>query len=162
MKHQLSFLWACLFLLSACSVVVEESIDSSDPDVSTITFANEYPASSIDANTFLLGGSSRIWQTIAFTIEGVNGFQNCRLDDEIELREDGTYYYDGGEMLCGAEDNQKIKQGEWRLDEESRTLIFDEGAETQTEIYIESLTEEEMVISTHYYQWKVVGKFSHD
>lgn len=149
-----------LLAFTACSVVVEEGNNSSE--AGGITFENIFPSSIIDANTFLLGSGNRTWSTMEFTIEGINGFQNCRLDDEIELRDDNTYTYDGGTMLCGAEDSQKIKTGIWEFDGSTRTIVFDKGTEQESMIYIESLTDEEIVISSQYYSWLVVGKFIHE
>ncbi|MEO9805823.1 MAG: lipocalin family protein [Reichenbachiella sp.] len=160
MKYLRYIFWTLLTVITGCSVVVEEGNDASESN--TITFENVFPNSLIDANTYLLGGGNRTWTTVAFTIEGVNGFQNCRLDDEIRLNEDNTYAYDGGTMLCGAEDNQKIKSGTWEIDAPSRTLTFDKGLDHESIMYIESLTSEEIVVSSHYYSWKVVGKFTHD
>lgn len=159
MKYLQYIFMSWLLSASACSVIVEESTDSG---VTTIDFENTFPSSIIDANAFLVGSENRTWTTLAFTIEGVNGFQNCRLDDQIRLNDDHTYAYDGGNMLCGAEDNEKLKSGTWSMDAASRTLTFDEGEDQEAVLYIESLTENEIVISTHYYSWKVVGKFTHE
>lgn len=153
-----SFYIICLFIMAACSVVEEDRGDSSGTQ--TISFENIYPESIIDANAYLLGGASRTWSTVAFTIEGISGFQNCRLDDEITLMDDNTYRYDGGTMLCGAEDNQKIKTGSWDFDEGSRTLTFDRGTTRESVFYIESLTAGEIVVSSYYYNYEVVGKFA--
>lgn len=152
------FLLFLSFVLG-CSVVVE---DGSDIEVSNITFENNFPNSVIDVDSYLLGGSTRTWTTVAFTIDGVNGFQNCRLDDQIRLNDDQTYNYDGGGMLCGAEDNQKLKSGSWEVNASFRLITFDRGTDHESVFYIESLTEEEIVVSSHYYSWKVVGKFTHE
>lgn len=160
MRSLLSSLF-CVVALAACSVVVEETTGDID-ESSNITFENVFPNSIIDVNAFLLGGDSRTWTTVAFTIEGVNGFQNCRLDDQVQLNADNTYTYDGGSMLCGAEDDQKIKSGSWQLDADARTLTFNPNTEEESVFYVESLTEEQIVVSSHYYNWKVVGKFAHE
>lgn len=151
---------ALLCFLTACSVVEENSVGSSD--TGTITYENVFPESIIDANAYLLGGESRTWSTVAFTIDGISGFQNCRLDDQVTLLDDNTYRYDGGTMLCGAEDNQKIKTGTWQLDANARLLTFDDGTSEESVFYIESLTNGEIVVSSHYYNYKVVGKFAYE
>ena len=121
----------------SCSVVEE---GNSDTDDTSITFEDHFPNSVIDVNAYLLGGSSRTWSTLGFTIDGVNGFQNCRLDDEIQLNADQTYDYNGGDMLCGAEDNQKLKSGNWEVDTEARTLTFDKGTDQEGVFFIESFS----------------------
>lgn len=152
----------CLLLImvtTSCSVV---EVDGMDSEGNTISFEDNFPASAIDVNTYLVGGATRTWVTVAFTIDGVNGFQNCRLDDQIRLNDDLTYSYDGGTTLCGAEDNQKLKSGNWEVNASNRTLTFDKGTDREAVFYIESLDEEEIVVSSHYYSWKVMGKFTHE
>ena len=159
MKLIKKFILVFLGFACSCSVVVEES---SDLEVSGITFDDSFPNSVIDVNAYLLGGSSRTWTTVGFTIDGVVGFQNCRLDDQIQLHDNQTYDYDGGDMLCQAEDNQKLKSGTWELDASNRRLTFDKGTDTEAVFYIESLTADEIVVSSQYYSWKVMGSFTHD
>lgn len=152
-----------LFLLalaiSACSVVEVEDIDNENAE---INFDSTFPNSAIDVNAYLLGGESRTWTTLEFTIDGVNGFQNCRLDDQIQLNSDKTYSYDGGDMLCGAEDDQKLKSGIWEVDVDNRILTFDAGTDQEAIFYIESLDAEEIVVRSQYYSWQVLGKFTHE
>ena len=66
------------------------------------------PADSVEFAALLHGNSSRVWSAEQFTLAGLNVFQSCRLDDQIQLINDGTYSYDGGDLLCGAEDNQQF------------------------------------------------------
>lgn len=152
-----------LFLLalaiSACSVVEVEDVDNENAE---INFDSTFPNSAIDVNAYLLGGESRIWTTLEFTIDGVDGFQNCRLDDQIQLNSDNTYDYDGGDMLCGAEDDQKLKSGTWMVDVDNRTLTFDAGTDREGVFQIESLNAEEIVVRSQYYSWEVLGKFTHE
>lgn len=158
----MSHLIKCFFLiaiLSACSVVEEGQMDSENSD---IDYDSTFPNSEIDVNAFLLGGESRTWTTLEFTIDGVEGFQNCRLDDQIELKSDNSYNYDGGDMLCGAEDDQKIKSGTWEVNVENQTLTFDKGTDRESVFSIESLDAEEIVVSSQYYSWEVMGKFTHE
>ena len=72
-----------------------------------------------------------VWKAKAFYIGIVPLSQSCRLDDEMILGSDGTYYYDGGSLLCGGEDNQTIKQGFWEYDSIANTLVFDKSTSKQ-------------------------------
>lgn len=142
----------------SCGVVegdLTEQENSTD-----LLFEDVFPTSAIDANTILRGNVVKSWETTAFKIESVNGYQECRLDDKISLDGDGTYSYDGGTMLCGAEDNEKVRTGTWTLDVESRILTLDEGEGNEFTLYVESLVESEIVVSTSYYGLAVLGKFT--
>lgn len=151
-----------LLLISICAGCSVVEVEQSTEERSDINVDGTFPNSAIDVNEYLLGGSSRTWTTLEFTIDGVEGFQQCRLDDQIVLHEDNTYNYDGGDSLCGAEDDQKLKSGVWAIDVDKRTLTFDGGSAREAVFYIESLTEEAIVVSSHYYSWKVMGKFTHE
>ena len=143
--------------IQACSVVEGDFVEQ---DNSTdLTFDNVFPTSSIDANNILRGDVTKSWETSAFTIESANGFQTCRLDDQIVLDADGTYAYDGGSVLCGAEDNEKNRSGSWTLDVDARLLILDEGTDNEFSLYVESLVESEIVVSTSYRGLAILGKF---
>lgn len=152
-------LFLLAFAISACSVVEVEDIDNENTE---INFDSTFPNSAIDVDAYLLGGESRTWTTLEFTIDGVNGFQNCRLDDQIQLNSDKTYNYDGGDMLCGAEDDQKLKSGIWEVDVDNRILTFDAGTDQEAIFHIESLNAEEIVVRSQYYSWEVLGKFTHE
>ena len=75
----------------------------------------------------LAGEVSRTWSALTFELEGLSGFQICRLDDTFTFFADGTYRYDGGEVLCGGDDDQQIKTGIWELDFGNLQIVFDEG-----------------------------------
>lgn len=161
MKHFLKSILTLSLIgfVTACSVVEVENMDSEDTE---INFDGTFPNSSIDVDTYLLGGESRIWQTLEFTIDGIDGFQACRLDDQVQLNSDLTYDYDGGSMLCGAEDDTKLKSGTWEVDVDARILTFDKDTDREAIFYIESLNAEEIVVSAKYYSWNVLGKFTHE
>lgn len=77
----------------SCGVVegdLTEQENSTD-----LLFEDVFPTSAIDANTILRGNVVKSWETTAFKIESVNGYQECRLDDKISLDGDGTYSYAG-------------------------------------------------------------------
>ena len=76
---------------------------------------------------FLHGEENKSWEASGFTIAGITGFQDCRLDDQIVLHEDGTYEYNAGNFLCGAEDNQSSRNGTWSLNFSQSSIIFQVG-----------------------------------
>ena len=55
------------------------------------------------------------------------------------LRSDGTYTYDGGANLCGAEDNVRMRTGTWRLINNGNNILFDEGLSNEYTANVEGL-----------------------
>lgn len=125
MKYKTHFkasilLLACLFTLHSCDLVEldEEPIPELEVPVGI--------PSNIDEFTFALASNdSRTWRTLGFRLEGLNGFQSCRLDDTFMFFTNGTYRYDGGPVLCGGADDKRIKTGVWEIDLTSNQVIFD-------------------------------------
>ena len=70
----------------------------------------------------LFNDDSREWQALTFQLEGLDGFQSCRLDDTFIFFGDGTYRYHGGEVLCGGADDTRVKTGLWEDLRHSRYL----------------------------------------
>jgi hypothetical protein len=152
-KFQYVLIAACLTIFS-CSVVE----DGVEPEEMVVDFDNAFPSNSADVNNYLRSLNGKSWRATQFTIASMDGFQACRLDDVITLNSDFTYDYDGGTLLCGAEDNQKIKSGTWTIDNDTRMMQFDKGSDHEVEVYIESLTETELVYSTSYLGLAILGK----
>ena len=140
----------------ACNVMSIEPLGSEN----NISFENIYPNSIENANTILTGSGTRSWSSNSFTIEGISGFQPCRLDDQIVMNMDGSFSYDGGDVLCGAEDNMQIKSGSWNLNYTTRTLTFVPNTGDPVELYIEMLTDQEVVFSANYIGLDILGKLS--
>jgi len=95
---------------------------------------------------FIHGGSSVVWKADAFTLEGMSGFQDCRLDDQLTLTSEGQYTYDGGSNLCGGEDNQQIKSGEYSLDISNNHIIFDPETENEHVATVTGLADDQIVV----------------
>ena len=89
------------------------------------TIENYPPLSSLELTEYLHGGSSKTWKATAFSLMGVINLQKCRLDDVITLKSDQTFQYDGGEDLCGREDNLRLRSGKWQVSEDGQKLIFE-------------------------------------
>ncbi|MEQ9423660.1 MAG: hypothetical protein RJQ09_04525 [Cyclobacteriaceae bacterium] len=112
--------------LISCQVIELEQ-DVEDETNSLIDGPQEVPSERDSVMHLLHGDVNKIWQAEGFTILGMSGFLNCRLDDSMTLFNDGTYIYDGGNSLCGAEDDTRIKEGTWSISDDLSTLIFKEG-----------------------------------
>lgn len=138
----------------SCEVV---SIDEALPSI--IEFSEAFPDNAGTLNAALTNESSRSWKITGFKLGSNSNFQSCRLDDALVLNNDGTYNYDGGNELCGSEDNVRLKSGVWEVDFESRTMIFDKGTDNEIEIFIESCQNSIVVFSSQYFGMKILGQF---
>lgn len=117
-----------IFALSACELV---DLDSPGP-TENIPSPVGTPASEAALLTELTDDDNRTWEAVTFELEGLNGFQDCRLDDTFTFFGDGTYRYDGGEVLCGGADDRRIKTGVWEADYDNLNLIFDRGTSLES------------------------------
>ena len=114
-----------------------------------------------DANTLgqlLHNNDSKTWVASEFTIEGLSTFLGCRLDDTITLFSDGTYSYDGGENLCGADDDQRVRSGNWTFNFDTSELIFEPGTSAETSATIVTL-DNDILTFTGIYQSTLFGSF---
>lgn len=118
-----TMLIGALLLLAGCNLV---ELDEPGP-TAPVDIPEGLPATAAEITTALAGDDSRLWTTLTFELEGMAGFQSCRLDDTFIFFVDGTYRYDGGAVLCGGADDQRIKTGTWELDFDNSQLIFDRG-----------------------------------
>ena len=118
----LSFIFS-IFLL-ACSNDSEDNNNTPEPLVI------EVPDNSNDAQMLLRGENSKIWVNESFELS-VFGSLECRKDDIFTFFNDGTYEYDGGEMLCGDSDSQQIQKGTWELNLDENQIIFDKGSDME-------------------------------
>jgi len=125
----LGLLWLILFLW-ACDVVEVDPVSPNnnfdDPvteDAEVVDIGSgTIPQDPVQFATFLHNNSSKVWVAEQFTIAGLSAFQQCRLDDSMVLSSDGTYQYDGGDQLCGAEDDASAKVGAWEFNAENAVM----------------------------------------
>ena len=116
----------------------------------TIEGPRNTPTSLEQFQEYLFGTDSKTWQASGFTLAGISGFQNCRLDDRIEIRADGTYEYQSGDQLCGAEDQLRQRSGNWSLLFEERLIQFETGTGETFEALILGLDPQNIVLSSSY------------
>jgi hypothetical protein len=125
MKYKTHFkayllLLVCLFALNSCNLVELDEVPTPDLEVPMGI------PSTIDGFIFALASNdSWTWKTLGFRLEGLNGFQSCRLDDTFKFFANGTYRYDGGTVLCGGADDRRIKTGVWEVDLTNNQIVFD-------------------------------------
>ena len=131
---KITALLTCLALLGAC-VLVE--LDT-PLDLGTELGLPETEGAFISA---LTNDNQRGWETIRFTLEGLNGIQGCRLDDTFTFFNDGTYRYDGGDRLCGDADDLRIKTGVWEANFDNLEIIFDRGTSIEATATLEAYVE---------------------
>lgn len=127
-------------MLSGCSLV---ELDSPAPQADVDSPIGT-PTSEAAFMTALTNDDTRQWDAVTFELEGLNGFQNCRLDDIFSFFNDGTYRYDGGEVLCGGADDQRVKTGIWEIDFENLTIVFDRGTSLETSATVSGLEDNRM------------------
>ncbi len=108
------------------------------------------PASAAEFEQAFHGGSEREWRAMSFTLAGFSGFQDCRLDDMMIINNDGTYRYDGGSTLCGAEDDQRIKTGTWEVINDGRNIVFDAGTVNEYTADVTGIENDMLAVSGQY------------
>lgn len=121
--------------LVACNNSSEDENNQPEPLVI------EVPDNQSDAENFLSGDDSKIWVNESFELS-VFGSLECRKDDIFTFFTDGTYEYDGGEMLCGDSDSKQIQSGTWELNLEDKKIIFDKGTEGESQADLITLKED--------------------
>ena len=126
---------ACM--IAGCSLV---ELDEPGP-TEAIAAPVGLPATAADLEFALAGDESREWTALTFQLEGLDGFQFCRLDDTFTFFADGTYRYDGGEVLCGGADDSQVKTGIWELDFDNNQILFDEGTSLEYRATVGGLEE---------------------
>lgn len=130
-------------LLTACSLVELDAPGPSAP----VDAPEGFPALEADFLAALTGDESRTWSALTFELEGLSGLQLCRLDDTFTFFANGTYRYDGGEVLCGGADDRQVKTGVWQLDFDNRQLVFDEDTSLEYTAEIAGLEDSRMQLN---------------
>lgn len=105
------------------------------------------------------GGSEKTWAGEAFTLAGFDGFQDCRLDDLITVNSDGTYNYDGGNTLCGAEDSEQTRTGTWSIINDGNNILFDEGTNREYTADVVGLVSDSITLSGDYLGLEINGLY---
>jgi len=146
-----------IYLIEGCNLVeLDQGLGNSGEGA--ILGPRSKPASVDQIQNILHGANLRTWSAYSFTLMGMSGFQTCRLDDVIIFMQDGSYQYDGGNMLCGAEDNQRIKSGLWEISD-NLDLIFHENEQVFHIGEILGLVQDTLVLRGSYLGLEVKGLY---
>ncbi len=97
----------------------------------------------------IAGESGKDWKTLSFTLEGHDGIQICRLDDTFMFFSNGTYRYDGGDLLCGGADDTRVKTGTWEINFDDKKIIFDRTTNIEHDATIVAVQEGKMLLQGH-------------
>lgn len=100
--------------------------------------------------SMLHNDSEKTWAASEFALEGLTMFQSCRLDDAVTLFANGTYQYDGGRLLCGAEDDTRMRSGTYAYDAAQALLIFEPGTAQEAVAQLITLEQGQLVFSAVY------------
>ncbi len=138
-------------IISSCELA---TLDSAD------VLETSFPETVEEVNEFLHSGEEKTWKAQTFTLAGIEGFQNCRLDDTMVISSDGTYKYDGGAMLCGAEDSQRTKSGTWRILDGGLSILFDEGTANAYTAEVRSLDNNRIILRGTYFGLEINGTYT--
>ncbi len=121
---------------------------------------NSIPPSLGEFETQFHGGEQLAWSAVAFTLAGFDGLQDCRLDDIIVVKADGTYQYDSGGTLCGAEDSELTRSGTWRIIGNGSNIIFDEGTNREYTAIVNGLEDSTISLSGEYLGLEIKGIYT--
>lgn len=138
-KLKLIVLTLSLSLAVGCSVIELET-----PEQLDIASPLGTPATEAQLLAELTNSDSREWQALTFQLEGLDGFQSCRLDDTSIFFDNGTYRYDGGEVLCGGADDARVKTGLWEVDFDNLAITFDRGTTLESTALISGIEDNRM------------------
>lgn len=147
-----------LLFITACSLVeLDEPLDEDPMD--GIDIPTTRPTTIEAFNMAFHGGSERSWTAISFQLAGFDGFQGCRLDDTMMINADGTYEYDGGENLCGAEDDTRMKTGTWEVINGGRNVLFDQGTSNEYMAEVNGFENGVIALSGQYVGLEIMGVY---
>jgi len=147
---------AAIMMMVSCQVLDESADPATDPGAGggsnqEVDLGNgSIPADAATFGAYLHNNASKTWIANQFSIEGMDMFLSCRLDDEITLFSDGTYAYDGGDDLCGADDNVRERNGTWVFDAANLTVTIDPGSEFETTARVVTLQNDLIVLESAY------------
>lgn len=152
-----------LLVITSCNLAtlddpIVEGEEQTEQEEDRVTGPNSIP-SLAQFETLFHGDTEKVWAGAAFTLAGFDGFQDCRLDDTITVNADGTYSYDGGSNLCGAEDSQQTRTGTWRILDEGSNILFDEGTNREYEADVVGLVQDTIRLSGDYLGLEINGLY---
>jgi hypothetical protein len=138
-------------LLASCKLAsLEEPEKESVPSL---------PSTLTEFEVLFHSNTQKVWKAQSFTLGSINGLQNCRLDDTMTIVSDGTYEYNGGQSLCGAEDSQRIKKGTWKILNNGANILFDEGTSTAYVAEVIGLESKKIVLRGTYFGLEINGTY---
>ena len=121
--------------------------------------SSDYPNDEAEFNTALYNDVSKTWGNGLFEVLGVDvGFEDCRYDDQITLKSDGTYDYNNGSNLCG--EDVASKTGYWESDFINKTITFDKGTADENTAKIIKLTEDNLVVNGYWNGLELHGNYT--
>lgn len=165
MKKLAKIILPVLFILGllSCTVVDNEEalpVDNADnSNTSEILYNPVLITDSLDLVKKIAGDNMKSWTASRFTLSGSTLFTSCRLDDIMTFNRDGSYRYDGGNQLCGAEDNRRVKTGNWTTDFEKKTILFDEGTLKEYNADIIGFYDNKLTLRGTYMSMEVRGEY---
>jgi hypothetical protein len=160
MKKEFFALITGIFLFVACDSSEDESPNATNNGPGAIENGEIEAMNEAEFKSFIDGDGEKAWAARAFTLAGQTSFTACRLDDIITFKADGTYEYDGGEDLCGAEDNAFLKSGTWDVNFEDLTITFDRGTSNEEVGEVIGITENEIRVKGSYMMMEVRGLYT--
>lgn len=120
------------------------------------TGATNYPTEQTDFNTALYNDASKTWGNGVFKVLGI-GVEDCRYDDQMSLKSDGTYSYNNGSNLCGGD--LQTKNGAWEANFTARTITFDKGTSDENVATIKTLDNFSMTVEGTWLNMNLSGAY---
>jgi len=147
MKQTRYFVKSAAILLAIAFSAGCSLVDLDEPnELDLIEAPIGLPSTQEELVNAIAGESGKSWETLTFKLEGLDGFQFCRLDDTFMFFSNGTYRYDGGEMLCGGEDNLRVKTGTWEIKFDTKEIIFDRTTNKEHSTQIVGIEDGKMLL----------------
>ena len=147
-----------VFWATSCEITQLNQPDDEE-EIDVVEGPTVAPTSTAEFENLFHGGGQRSWKTISFTFMGVGGIQDCRLDDSMTINADGTYEYDGGANLCGAEDSERVRTGTWEVTNDGRNIVFDSGTVNEYTADVTGAEDDQIALSGQYIGLNVSGVY---
>jgi len=161
---KMAFIGVLTLGATSCEVVeldnpeIEAALQS-EPEPEEHVIPSTVPMDEAELLQYLTDGDTKSWNAASFTLESIDGFQQCRLDDTFVFDIDGTYVYDGGSTLCGAEDNTATRTGNWVIAMDNLQLTIDQGSPNEFSAEIIGFVENRIALKTAYMGLEVIGVY---